>query len=52
MQPNGTSDSEQEAESPKGRKRARANTDGGSHQLRDEIDETLRPGLLIRDTDG
>ena len=47
-----TPNSEEEAESPKGRKRARANTGGDSHRLKDESDGSSRPGTLIRDTDG
>ena len=51
-QTNGAPTSEEEAEeSPKGRKRARANTGGGSHQVKDETDGSSRPGTLIRDTD-
>jgi len=45
--------SEEEAEgSPKGRKRARANTGGDSHQVKDETDGSSRPGTLVRDADG
>jgi hypothetical protein len=52
-QTNGTPGSEGEAdESPKGRKRARANTGGDSHQVKGEADGSSRPGTLIRDTDG
>lgn len=52
-QTDGTPNSEEEVEeSPKGRKRARANTGGDSHQVKDETDESSRPGTLIRDTDG
>ena len=52
-QTNGAPSSEEEAEeSPKGRKRARANTGGDSHQVKDEADGSSRPGTLIRDTDG
>jgi hypothetical protein len=50
---NGVPDSEEEAEeSPKARKRARANTGGDSHQVKDESEGSLRSGTLIRDTDG
>ena len=49
----GVSDSEEEAEeSPKGRKRARANTGGDSYQVKDETDGSSRPGTLVRDADG
>lgn len=51
-QTNSAPDSEEEAESPKGRKRARANTGGDSHQVKDETDGSSASGPLIRDTDG
>lgn len=51
-QTNNTPDSEGEAQSPKGRKRARANTGGDSHQVKDEADGSSRSGPLIRDADG
>lgn len=51
-QANGVPDSDEEAQSPKGRKRARANTSGDSHQVKDEADGSSRSGPLIRDTDG
>ena len=50
---NGAPNSEEEAEeSPKGRKRARANTGGDSHQVMDGTDGSSRPGILVRDADG
>jgi len=52
-QTNGVPNSEEEAEeSPKGRKRARANTRGDSHQVKDETDGSSHSGTLIRDADG
>ena len=51
-QTHGAPDSEEEARSPKARKRARANTGGDSHQVKDETDESSRSGTLIRDEDG
>jgi len=52
-QTNGAPNSEEEAEeSPKGRKRARANTGGDSHQVKDEAGGSSRSGTLIRDADG
>ena len=52
-QTDGVPNSEEEAEeSPKGRKRARANTGGDSHQVKDEADGSSRPGALVRDVDG
>lgn len=51
-QTNGTLDSEEEAQSPKGRKRARANTGGDSYEVKGEIDGSPLSGPLIRDTDG
>lgn len=51
-QTNGAPDWEEEAESPKGRKRARANTGGDAHQVKGETNESLRSGPLVRDTDG
>lgn len=51
-QMDGTPSSEEAEESPKGRKRARANTGGDSHQVNDETDGTLHSRALIRDTDG
>ena len=51
-QPDGVSDSEEAEESPKGKKRARANTVGDSHQVKDEAGESSRSGNLTRDTDG
>ena len=52
-QTDGAPNSEEEAEeSPKGRKRARANTGGDSHQVKDDADGSSRSGTLIRDADG
>ncbi|KAF9780049.1 P-loop containing nucleoside triphosphate hydrolase protein [Thelephora terrestris] len=52
-QTDGIPDSEEEVdESPKGRKRARANTGGDSHQLNDEAEGSSHSRALIRDTDG
>ena len=52
-QTDGVSNSEEEAEeSPKGRKRARANTGGDSHQVKGEAGGSSHPGTLVRDTDG
>ena len=52
-QTDGVPNSEAEAEeSPKGRKRARANTGGDSHQVKDEADGSSRSETLIRDTNG
>lgn len=52
-QVDGVSGSEQEVEeSPKGRKRARANTSGDSHQVKGYTDGSSRSRALIRDTDG
>jgi len=52
-QTDGVPNSEAEAEeSPKGRKRARANTGGDSYQVKDETDGSSRPGTLVRDADG
>ena len=42
----------EEAESSKGRKRARANTDGDSHQVKGETGGSSHPGTLVRDADG
>ena len=52
-QMDGAPSSEEEVEeSPKGRKRARANTGGDSHQVKDEADGPSRPVTLARDKDG
>jgi len=52
-QMDGGPDSEEEVEeSPKGRKRARANTGGDSHQVKGETDGSSHPGTLVRDADG
>lgn len=52
-QANGVPDSEEEAEaSPKGKKRARANTGGDSHQVKDEDAGSSKSAALIRDADG
>lgn len=52
-QMNGAINSEEETEeSPKGRKRARANVGGDSHQVKDETGGSSHPGTLIRDMDG
>lgn len=47
-----TPSDEEVEESPRSRKRARANTGGDSHQVSDEAGGSSRPGVLIRDTDG
>lgn len=52
-QTNGVPDSEEEAEvSPKGKKRARANTGGDSHQVKGEGAGSSNSAALIRDADG
>ena len=52
-QTNGVPDSEEEAEvSPKGRKRARTNAGGDSHQVKDEDTGSSNSATLIRDADG
>jgi hypothetical protein len=49
----GAPSSDEEAEeSPKSRKRARANTGGDSHQVKNEASGSSHPGTLVRDTDG
>lgn len=52
-QTDGAPNSGEEAEeSPKGRKRARANTGGDSYQVKGEAGGSSHPGTLVRDKDG